>query len=78
MALRPIFTELGLVLIHGAPKMTLLQPKTPILHHFRPKNGSETATGTVEKRSSARLARLLVIINDRGESHSHRARHRGG
>jgi hypothetical protein len=49
---------------------------------FRPRNGWETAEktaiGTAEKRSSARLALLLVVMNDRGEFHSHRARHRGG
>jgi hypothetical protein len=44
----------------------------------RLKNGSETATATAEERWSARLALLLVVMNDCGKSHSHRARHRGG
>jgi hypothetical protein len=63
--------------------MTSLQPKNPISHHFRPKNGSEmaieTAIETAEKRSSAwLLLRLLVVMNDRGKFHLHRAGHRGG
>jgi hypothetical protein len=41
------------------------QPKKPIFHHFR-------------SRSSARLALLLVVMNDRGKFHPHRVRHRGG
>ena len=56
--------------------MASLQPKNPIFHHFQPRNGSETAEQrlykTAEKRSSARLALLLVVINDRGKFHLHR------
>jgi hypothetical protein len=62
--------------------MALLQPKNPIFRYFRPRNGSETvietAIETAEKRSSARLVLLLVVMNDRGKFHSHRVRHRGG
>ena len=32
--------------------MALLQPKNPIFHHFRPRNGSETAEEWLEERPS--------------------------
>jgi hypothetical protein len=44
----------------------------------RLRNGSETARETAEFRPRSRPARLLEVINDRGESHCHRNRHRGG
>ena len=44
----------------------------------RLRNGSETARETAEFRPRSRPARLLEVINDRGESHCHRTRHRGG
>jgi hypothetical protein len=63
-------------------KMASLQPKKPNFPLFsaeeRLRNGWETAIVTAEKRSSARLVLLLVVMNDRGKFHLHRARHRGG
>ncbi len=50
----------------------------PFSAQERLRNGWETAIETAEKRSSAWLALLLVVMNDRGKFHSHRARHRGG
>ena len=44
----------------------------------RLRNGSETAGETAEFRSRSRPAILLEVIDDRGESHCHRTRHRGG
>jgi hypothetical protein len=44
----------------------------------RLRNSWGTAMWTAEKRSSAQLALLLHVMNDRGKFHSHRARHRGG
>ena len=44
----------------------------------RLRNGSETAGETAEFRSRSRPAILPEVINDRGESHCHRTRHRGG
>ena len=44
----------------------------------RLRNGSETAGETAEFRPRSRPALLLDVINDRGESHCHRTRHRGG
>jgi hypothetical protein len=65
--------------------MTSLQPKKnnfpPFSARERLRNGWGTSIVTAEKRSSVRLAHLLllvvVVMNDRGKSHSHRARHRG-
>ena len=42
------------------------------------RNGSGTAGGTAEFRPRSRPALLLEVINDRGEPHCHRTRHRGG
>ena len=42
------------------------------------RNGSGTARETAEFRPHPRPALLLEVINDRGESHFHRIRHRGG
>jgi hypothetical protein len=64
-----------------SPKMAFLQPKNPISHHFRPKTAQKRLRNgyrTAGKRLSAWLALLLVVMNDRGKFHSHRARHRGG
>jgi hypothetical protein len=62
--------------------MVLLQPKKPNFPLFsaqeRLRNGRETVIGTAEKRSSARLVLLLVVMNDRGKFHLRRARYRGG
>ena len=44
----------------------------------RLRNGSETARETAEFRPRSRPALLLEVINDRGELHCHRTRHRGG
>ena len=48
----------------------------------RLRNGSGTARGTArgtaEYRPRSRLALLPKVMNDRGESHCHRTRHRGG
>jgi hypothetical protein len=44
----------------------------------RTRNGSRTARETAEYRPRSRPALLLEVINDRGESHCHRTRHRGG
>ena len=44
----------------------------------RLRNGSETATETADYRPRSRPALLLEVINDRGELHCHRTRHRGG
>ena len=44
----------------------------------RLRNGSETARETAEFRPLSRPALLPEVINDRGESHCHRTRHRGG
>ena len=44
----------------------------------RLRNGSETARGTAEFRPRSQPALLLEVINDRGELHCHRTRHRGG
>ena len=44
----------------------------------RLRNGSGTARETAEFRPHPRPALLLEVINDRGESHFHRTRHRGG
>ena len=44
----------------------------------RLRNGSGTARETAEFRPSPRPALLLEIVNDRGESHFHQTRHRGG
>ena len=44
----------------------------------RLRNGKETARGTADFRPRSRPALLLEVINDRGESHCHRTRHRGG
>ena len=44
----------------------------------RLRNGSETARETAEFRPSPRPALLLETMNDRGEFHFHRTRHRGG
>jgi hypothetical protein len=46
----------------------------------RLRNGSETAKETAEYRPRSRPTLLLLVevINDRGESHCHRTRHRGG
>jgi hypothetical protein len=55
--------------------------KTKIAVHWgreRLRNGSETAKGTAKFRPSPRKTLLLDVINDRGESHFHRTRHRGG
>jgi hypothetical protein len=42
------------------------------------RNGSETARETAVYRPRSRPALLLEVINDRGELHCHRTRHRGG
>jgi hypothetical protein len=42
----------------------------------RLRNGSETARGKVGYRPRSRPALLLEVIDDRGELHCHRARHR--
>ena len=44
----------------------------------RLRNGPETARETAEYRPRSRPALLLEVINDRGELHCHRTRHRGG
>ena len=44
----------------------------------RLRNGSGTARETAEFRPSLWPALLLEVVNDRGESHFHRTRHRGG
>ena len=44
----------------------------------RLRNGSETARETAEFRPRSRPALLLEVINDRGELHCRRTRHRGG
>jgi hypothetical protein len=44
----------------------------------RLRNGSETARGTAEFRPKSRPALLPEVMNDRGELHCHRTRHRGG
>jgi hypothetical protein len=55
------------------------KPKfSPIWVEKRLRNGSETARGTVDFRPRSRPALLLEVINDRGELHCHRTRHRGG
>jgi hypothetical protein len=42
------------------------------------RNDSETARETAEFRPRSRPALFLEVINDRGELHCHRTRHRGG
>ena len=42
----------------------------------RLRNGSATAGETAEFRPRSRSALLLEVINDRGESHCYRTRHR--
>jgi hypothetical protein len=44
----------------------------------RPRNGSETARGTAKFRPRLRPTLLLEVMNDRGELHCQRTRHRGG
>ena len=44
----------------------------------RLRNGSGTARETAEFRPRSRPALFLDVINDRGELHCHRTRHRGG
>jgi hypothetical protein len=56
--------------------------KTEIFVHLgreRLRNGAETADReTADFRPRSRPALLLEVINDRGELHCHRIRHRGG
>ena len=55
------------------------KPKfSPIWVEKRLRNGSETARETTDFRPRSRPALLLEVINDRGELHCHRTRHRGG
>jgi hypothetical protein len=44
----------------------------------RRRDGSETARETAEFRPRSRPALLLEVMNDRGELHCHRTRHREG
>jgi hypothetical protein len=64
----------------GKNSLTTAQnPNFPLFSaQERLRNGRETAIRTAEQRSSARLVLLLVVMDDRGKFHLHRARHRGG
>jgi hypothetical protein len=66
----------------GAPlavrRWMFLALKNPIFRPFGSRNGSEMARATADYRPRSRSALLLEVINDRGELHCHRTRHRGG
>jgi hypothetical protein len=66
----------------GGDNLGVSGPQNPFFGPFGSrngsKNGSETAGETAVFRPRSRLALLLEVINDPGESHCHRTRHRGG
>ena len=68
----------GCVVVAGALGVSDPQKLSSIWVEKRLRNGSETARETAEFRPWSRPALLLEVINDRGELHCHRTRHRGG
>ena len=70
----------GCVVVAGA--LGVSGPQKPkfssIWVEKRLRNGSETARETAEFRPRSRPALLLEVMNDRGELHCHRTRHREG
>ena len=66
----------------GAGALGVSGPQKPkfssIWVEKRLRNGSETAGETADYRSRLRPALFLEVMNDRGELHCHRTRHRGG
>ena len=69
----------------GAPLVVIFEAFLGLKPRFlsiriekRLRNGSGTARETAKSRPSPRQLLLLEVMNDRGESHFHRTRHRGG
>ena len=54
------------------------QKNSSIWIEERLRNGSGTAREMAKSRPSPWPTLLLEVVNDRGESHFHRTRHRGG